>query len=83
MVSQVACSKRLFDIADHRLFTSITSDKNHVLYKLLPPKVKHDHNMRKRAHDFVPPFKNSIKVGRIQFFAGYCTRILSDFIFTS
>jgi len=47
----------LCDISDQRLFNSIISNKDHVLYKLLPGKVSHGKAMRKRTHDFTLPPK--------------------------
>ena len=39
--------------ADERLFKSIASNPNHVLYQILRPKVLRSYNLRPRPHDFV------------------------------
>ena len=45
----------LVESHEEKLFNAITSNPDHVLYSLLPPKKKTTYNMRKRAHDFVIP----------------------------
>ena len=49
----------LCDFRDHRLFNSIVDDKDHVLHKLLPPKVTHGKELRKRRHDYTLPTKST------------------------
>ena len=49
----------LCDFRDHRLFNSIVDNKDHVLHKLLPPKVTHGKELRKRSHDYVLPTKSN------------------------
>jgi len=45
------CSHELFRIADETLFTRILANKQHVLNALMPLRIKHGHNTRKRHHD--------------------------------
>jgi len=40
------------DKADKVLFKSVCQNNAHVLYRLLPPKRPHQHNLRKRTHSF-------------------------------
>jgi len=47
------------DRADHRLFERVISNKNHVLYPLLPPKVRTSMTLRKRRHEHALPLKKS------------------------
>ena len=49
----------LVESHEEKLFNSIISNPDHVLYSLLPPKKKTTYNMRKRAHDFVIPERES------------------------
>ena len=44
---------------DDRLFEKITNNSSHVLYKLLPDVKKHDHDLRKREHNFILPHKDN------------------------
>jgi hypothetical protein len=49
----------LVESHEEKLFNAIISNPDHVLYSLLPPKKKNTYNMRKRAHDFVIPERES------------------------
>ena len=50
----------LANIADDRLFNSITDNTQHVLYPLLPPrKENHYHDLRPRFHNFTLPIKQN------------------------
>ena len=49
----------LVESHEEKLFNAIISNPDHVLYSLLPPKKKTTYNMRKRAHDFVIPERES------------------------
>ena len=41
--------------ADAVLFRSIVTNREHVLYQLLPPKVKRSYDLRPRPHEFELP----------------------------
>ena len=50
---------KLVDDQENKLFQSIVSNPDHVLYNLLPPKKHTVYNMRQRVHDFVIPTRQS------------------------
>ena len=45
-------------IADERLFQQIRNNKDHVLHQLIPNIKTHDHNLRKKTHNFILPAKD-------------------------
>ena len=49
----------LVDDQENKLFQSIVSNPDHVLYNLLPPKKHTAYNMRQRVHDFAIPTRQS------------------------
>ena len=49
----------IFDKADDNLFQAILTNKQHILYPLLPPLANHKYDLRPRAHPFALPRKLS------------------------
>jgi hypothetical protein len=43
--------------ADETLYKSIVNNPDHVLHCLLPARVSHDHDLRRRAHNYILPKK--------------------------
>jgi len=48
----------LCDRADDQLFAQILLDEGHILRAMLPVEKSHDHNLRKRKHNFTLPAKD-------------------------
>ena len=59
--------RELVEVQDEKLFQTIISNPNHVLYKLLPPKRQTSYNLRQRTHDFIVPARQT-KLGDSNFF---------------
>ena len=57
--SQIPDVEQLMRDADLRLLTSVSSNPNHVLQTLFPPKVSRSYNLRPRLHNFTLPLKDN------------------------
>ena len=44
---------------DDTLFRNVTKNPDHVLFPLLPPKISHTHNTRRRRHNHILPCKSA------------------------
>ena len=52
----------IIDQADRRLFKNIITNKNHVLYPLLPPQTQFPYNLRQRKHNYTLPTKTTLSI---------------------
>ena len=51
--------RELVEVQEEKLFQTIISNPDHILYKLLPPKRQTSYNLRQRTHDFIIPARQT------------------------
>ena len=51
--------RELVEVQEEKLFQTVISNPDHVLYKLLPPKRQTSYNLRQRTHDFIIPARQT------------------------
>ena len=51
--------RELVEVQEEKLFQTIISNPDHVLYKLLPPKRQTSYNLRQRTHNFIIPARQT------------------------